>query len=154
MVSAWGETSYEDSEDEARDEQALMAIRESDEEQEASVLHLKDKIKFLSKERLSELLLDFIDESEIINNEKEDLSRECMILKSKCKNLESRGNKSDSKNAELKNQVLELDTSVLELRYDNLKLKLGICKKKDDHKHVTLEENLEKMKDELYRKDE
>ncbi|XP_070017058.1 uncharacterized protein [Nicotiana sylvestris] len=139
MVVAWEETSDDDLEDEAGDEQALMAIRESDDEQEVSVIHLKDKIKFLSKERLSELLLDFIDESEVINNEKEQLSRECVFLKAKCKNLESRANESDSKNAELKNQVLELDTSVLELRSEHLKLKLGACKKKVDHTHLTLE---------------
>ncbi|XP_070025198.1 uncharacterized protein [Nicotiana sylvestris] len=116
IVAAWGETSDEDSEDEAGDEQALMDIEELDDEQEVNILYLKDKIKFLSKERLSELLLDFIDESEIINNEKEDLSRECVILKSKCKNLESRANESESKNAELKNQVLKLDASILELK--------------------------------------
>ncbi|XP_070004467.1 kinesin-like protein KIN-14N [Nicotiana sylvestris] len=144
----------EDSEDEAGDEHALMAIGESDDEQEVSILHLKDKIKFLSKERLCELLLDFIDEFEIINNEKQELSRECMILKAKCKNLESKVNESKSENAELKNQVLELDNSVLELRFENLKLKLGTGKKKGDHTHLTLEENLGKMKDELYRKDE
>ncbi|XP_070015153.1 uncharacterized protein [Nicotiana sylvestris] len=138
MVAAWGETSDDDSEDEAGGEQAFMAIGESDDEQEVSILHLNDKIKFLSKERLSELLLDFIDESEIINGEKEDLSRECVILKAKCKNLESRSNESNSKNAELKNQVLEHDTSVLEHRSENLKLKLGKGK----------------MKDKLYRKDE
>ncbi|XP_070003156.1 uncharacterized protein [Nicotiana sylvestris] len=76
---------YEDSEDEAGDEQARMAIGESYDEQEVSVIHLKDKIKFLSKEKLSELLLDFIDESEVINNEKEQLSRECVILKASAK---------------------------------------------------------------------
>ncbi|XP_070013538.1 uncharacterized protein [Nicotiana sylvestris] len=81
MVAAWGETSDEDSEDEAEEEQALMAIGESDDEQE--------------------------------------------------------------------NHVLELDNSVLELRSENLKLKLGIGKKKADHTYLTLEENLGKMKDEL-----
>ncbi|XP_070008094.1 uncharacterized protein [Nicotiana sylvestris] len=154
MVAAWGETLDEELEDEAGDEQALMAIGESDDEQEVSILHLKDKIKFLSKERLSELLSDFIDEFEIIKNEKEEMSRKCMILKAKCKNLESRANESESENTELKNQVFELDTSVLELRSENLKLKLGTGKKKGDHRHLTLEENLGKMKDELYRKDE
>ncbi|XP_070007988.1 uncharacterized protein [Nicotiana sylvestris] len=154
IVATWGETSDEDSEDEAGDEQALMTIKESDDEQEVSVFHLKDKIKFLSKERLSELLIDFIYESEIINNEKEDLSRECVILKAKCKNLESRANESDRKNAELKNHVLELDTSVSELRSENLKLKLRTGKEKADHIHLTVEKNLGKMKDELYRKDE
>ncbi|XP_070004900.1 uncharacterized protein [Nicotiana sylvestris] len=132
MVAAWREISDEDSEDEDGDEQTLM----------------------INKERLSELLLDFIDESEIINNEKEELSRECVILKAKCKNLESRANESDNKNAELKNHVLELDNSVLEIRSENLKLKLGIGKKKADHTHLTLEENLGKIRDELYRKDE
>ncbi|XP_070015390.1 uncharacterized protein [Nicotiana sylvestris] len=102
-----------------------MAIGESDDEEEVSILHLKDKIKFPSKERLSKLLLDFIDESKIISNEKEDLSRECVILKAKCKSLESRANKSDR-----------------------------IGKKKADHTYLTLEENLGKIKDELYRKDE
>ncbi|XP_070011415.1 uncharacterized mitochondrial protein AtMg00810-like [Nicotiana sylvestris] len=58
-----------------------MAIGESDEEYEISIIHLKDKIKFLSKEPLSELLLDFIDESKDLNNEKEQLSKECVILK-------------------------------------------------------------------------
>ncbi|XP_070004877.1 intracellular protein transport protein USO1-like [Nicotiana sylvestris] len=140
MVVAWGETSNEDSKDEAGDEQALMAIGESNDEQEVSVLHLKDKIKFLSKERLSELLLDFIDESEVTNNEKEDLSREFVILKAKCKNLESRANESDSKNAELKNQVLELDTSVLELRSENLKLKLGTGPSEGKHPNVEHED--------------
>ncbi|XP_070002683.1 uncharacterized protein [Nicotiana sylvestris] len=154
LMRGKGSSRDEDSEDEGGDEQALMSIGELDDEQEVSILHLKDKIKFLSKERLFELLLDFIDESEIINNEKEELSRECMILKSKCKNLESRANESESENTKLKNQVLELDTSVQELRSQNLKLKLGTGKKKDDHTHLTLEENLGKMKDELYRKDE
>ena len=77
-----------------------------------------------------------------------------MIVKAKCKNLESRANKIESENTELKNQVLELDTSVLELRFENLKLKLGTGKKKVDHTYLTLEENLGKMKDELYKKDE
>ncbi|XP_070026701.1 intracellular protein transport protein USO1-like [Nicotiana sylvestris] len=149
-----GENSDEDSENEAEDEQALMAIGESNDEQEVSILHLKDKIKFLSKERLAELLLEFIDESEIVNNEKEVLSRECVILKAKCKSLESRADESDNKNAELKNQVLELDNSILEHRSENLKLKLGTGKKKADHSYLTLEENLGKMKDELYKKDE
>ncbi|XP_070026094.1 uncharacterized protein [Nicotiana sylvestris] len=126
MVAAWGETSDEYLEDEAQEEQALMAIGESDDEQEVSILHLKNKITFLSKEKLAELLLDFIDESEIINNKKEVLSRECVILKAKCKSLESRANESDNTNAKLKNQVLELDNK----------------------------ENLGKMKDELYKKDE
>ena len=67
-----------------------MAIGESDEKSEVSIIHLKDKIKFLSKETLSELLLDFIDESEVINKEKEQLSKDCVILKAKCKNLELR----------------------------------------------------------------
>ncbi|XP_070009739.1 uncharacterized protein [Nicotiana sylvestris] len=125
MVAAWGETSDEDSEDEAEKEKSLMAIGESDDEQEVSIPHLKNKIKFLSKEKLAELLLDFIDESEIINNKKEVLSRECVILKAKCKSLESRANASDNTNAELKNQVLELDNNVLELKSENLKLKLG-----------------------------
>ncbi|XP_070017601.1 uncharacterized protein [Nicotiana sylvestris] len=116
MVAVWGESSDEDSEDEDGDEQALMAIGKSDEESEESVIHLKDKIKFLSKKSLSELLLDFIDESKVINNEKEQLSKECVILKAKCKNLKLRASESDSKNAELKNQVHELDTTVLELR--------------------------------------
>ncbi|XP_070004627.1 uncharacterized protein [Nicotiana sylvestris] len=75
-------------------------------------------------------------------------------LKAKRKNLESSASESDSKNTKLKNQVLELDTSILELRYENLKLKLGTGKKKVDHTHITLEENLGKMKDELYKKDE
>ncbi|XP_070050428.1 uncharacterized protein [Nicotiana tomentosiformis] len=90
MVAAWGESSNESSNDEDRDEQALMAIEESDAKSEVSIIHLKDKIKFLSKERLSELLLDFIDESENINNENEQLSKKCVILKAKCKNLELR----------------------------------------------------------------
>ncbi|XP_070012912.1 uncharacterized protein [Nicotiana sylvestris] len=37
MVAAWGESSNEDSEDEAGDEQTLMAIGESDDEQEVQV---------------------------------------------------------------------------------------------------------------------
>ncbi|XP_070026491.1 uncharacterized protein [Nicotiana sylvestris] len=154
MVVAWVESSNEDSKGEDEDEQALMVIGESDEESEVSIIHLKDKIKFLSKERLSELLLDFIDESEDLNNEKEQLSKECVILKAKCKNLGLRASKSESKNAELKNQVHELDTNVLELRSENLKLKLGTGKKKFDHTQLTLEENIEKMKDELYKRDE
>ncbi|XP_070020196.1 uncharacterized protein [Nicotiana sylvestris] len=154
MVASWGESSNEDSEDKYGDEQALLVIGESDDEQEVSVIHLKDKIKFLSKERLFELLLDFIDESEVINNEKGQLSKECVILKAKCKNLELKASESDSKYTELKNQVLELDTTLLEIRFENLKLKLGTGKKKVDHIHLNIEENLGKMKDELYKKDE
>ncbi|XP_070010729.1 WEB family protein At5g16730, chloroplastic-like [Nicotiana sylvestris] len=144
----------EDLEDEDGDEQALTTIGESNEESEVSINHLKDKIKFLSKERLSELLLDFIDESEDLNNDKEQLSKDCVILKAMFKNLELRDSKRDSKNVELKNQVHKLDTTILELRSINLKLKLGTGKKKDDHTQHILEENLGKMKDELYRRDE
>ncbi|XP_070020738.1 uncharacterized protein [Nicotiana sylvestris] len=82
------------------------------------------------------------------------LSKEYVMLKAKCKNQELRASESDSKNAELKNQVLELDTTMLELRSENLKLKLGIGKKKNDHTHLTIEKNLGKMKDELYKRDE
>ncbi|XP_070021575.1 spindle pole body component 110-like [Nicotiana sylvestris] len=146
------ESLYEDSEDEYGDEQALMTIGESDEESEVSVIHLKDKIKFLSKERLSEVLLDFINESEDINNEKKQFSKECVILKAKYQNLKLMASESDSKNAELKNQVLELDYTVLDHRSKNLKLKLGTCKKKVDHTQLTLEENLGKMKDKLYKR--
>ncbi|XP_070022926.1 secreted RxLR effector protein 161-like [Nicotiana sylvestris] len=96
MVAAWGERSDEDSEGEDGDEQALMAIGESDEESEISLIHLKDKIKFLSKERLSKLLLDFVDESEDLNNKKEQLSKECVILKAKSKNLELRASESEN----------------------------------------------------------
>ncbi|XP_070025934.1 uncharacterized protein [Nicotiana sylvestris] len=138
------ESSHEDSEDGDGDEQALMAIGESDKESEVSIIYLKDKIKFLPKEMLSELLLDFIDESEDLNNEKGQLSKECVILKAKCKSLERRASERASENVELKNQVHELDTTVLELRSKNLKLKLGTGKKKADHTHLTLEKNVGK----------
>ncbi|XP_070010184.1 WEB family protein At5g16730, chloroplastic-like [Nicotiana sylvestris] len=117
-------------------------------EKDEMAMIIRDLKKYLMKGK------DFIDESEVINNEKEQLSKECVILKAKCKNLELRASESDSKNAELKNQVLKLDTIVLELRTENLKLKLGTGKKKADHIHLTLKENLGKMKDELYKKDE
>ncbi|XP_070017144.1 uncharacterized protein [Nicotiana sylvestris] len=152
MVAAWGESSDKDSEDEDGDEQTLIAIGESDEESEVNIIHLKDKIKFSSKERLSKLLLNFIDESEDLNNENEQLSKECVILKAKCKNLELRACESECKNVELKNQVHELDTTVLEHRFENLKLKLGTGKKKADHTQFTLEENVGKIKDELYKR--
>ncbi|XP_070014366.1 uncharacterized protein [Nicotiana sylvestris] len=70
MVAAWGESSDDDDDDDDNDdddERALMAIGESDEETEVSVLHLKDKINFLSKERLSELILELIDESDDVH---------------------------------------------------------------------------------------
>ncbi|XP_070050361.1 uncharacterized protein [Nicotiana tomentosiformis] len=104
-----------------------MANGESDEETELSVFHLKEKIKFLSKERLCELLLELTDESEDVNNKKEQLSKEC---------------------------VHALDTTILELRYENQKLKLGIGKKTDDRTQLTLETNVGKVKDELYKRDE
>ncbi|XP_070035725.1 intracellular protein transport protein USO1-like [Nicotiana tomentosiformis] len=154
MVAAWGESSDEDSDDEDEDEQALMAIGESDEESEVSIIHVNDKIKFLSKERLSELLLDFIDESEDINNEKKQLSKECVILKAKCKNLELRISEIVSENTALKNQVHAFESNVLELRSKNLKLKLGTSKKTAGCTELTLEENIGKLKDELYKKDE
>ncbi|XP_070049675.1 uncharacterized protein [Nicotiana tomentosiformis] len=150
MVAAWGDSSDDDDDD----ERVLMAIGESDEEAEVSVAHLKDKIIFLSKERLSELLLELIDESEDVNNEKEQLSKECIVLKAKCKNLEHRASKTESENVVLKTRVHELDTIVLELRYENLKLKLGTGKKTADHTQLTLDENAGKMKDELYKRDE
>ncbi|XP_070013738.1 uncharacterized protein [Nicotiana sylvestris] len=89
-----------------------------------------------------------------LNNEKVQLSKECVILKAKCKNLELRASESESKNAELKNQVHELDITILELRSESLKLKLRTGKKKTDHAQLTLEENVGKMKDELYKRDE
>ncbi|XP_070039137.1 uncharacterized protein [Nicotiana tomentosiformis] len=150
MVAAWGESSDNDD----GEEQALMAIGESDEEIEVSVIHLKDKIKLLSKERLYEILLELIDESEDVNNEKEQLSKECMILKVKCKNLELTVSEIVCKNIVLKNQVHALDSIALELRSKSLKLKLGIGKRIADHTQLTLEENACKMKDELYKRDE
>ncbi|XP_070054083.1 golgin IMH1-like [Nicotiana tomentosiformis] len=153
VVAAWGESSDKSSDDD-EDEQALMAIGESDEETEVSIIHLKDKIKLLSKERLSGLLLELIDESEDVNNEKEQLSKECVILKATCKNLELRVSETVSESTMLKNQVHALDSTVLELRSENLKLKLGTCKNIVDHTQLTLEENVGKMKDELYKRDE
>ncbi|XP_070039819.1 uncharacterized protein [Nicotiana tomentosiformis] len=153
MVAAWGESSDEDSDDEDEDEQALMAIGESDEESEVSIIHLKDRINFLSKERLSELLLDFIDESKDINNEEKQMSKECVILKAKFKNLELRVSETVSENTALKNQVHEFESNVLELRSENLILKLGTSKKTADCTQLTLEENVGKLKDELYKKD-
>ncbi|XP_070025778.1 uncharacterized protein [Nicotiana sylvestris] len=154
MVASWGESLDEDSDDEDGDEQALMAIGESNEESEVSIIHLKDKIKFLSKEKLSELLLDFIDEFEDINNEKEQLSKEYVILKAKCKNLELRVSETVSENTALKNLVHEFESNVLELITENLKLKLGTSKKTSDCTQLTLKENVGKLKDELYKKDE
>ncbi|XP_070044908.1 intracellular protein transport protein USO1-like [Nicotiana tomentosiformis] len=154
MVAAWGESSDEESDDEDGDEQALMKIGESYEESKVSIIHLKDKIKFLSKEKLSELLLDFIDEFEVINKEKEQLSKDCMILKVKCKNLELRVSETVSENTALKNQVHTFEANILELKSEKLKLKLGTSKKTADCTQLTLEENVGKLKDELYRKDE
>ncbi|XP_075094706.1 uncharacterized protein LOC142173300 isoform X1 [Nicotiana tabacum] len=154
MVAVWEESSNKDSDDEDRDEQAFMAIGESDEESEVSIIYLKDKIKFLSKESLFELLLDFIDESGDINNEKEQLSKECVILKVKCKNLELRVSETVSETRALKNQVHAFESNVLELRSENLKLKLGTSKKTADCTQLTLEENVGKLKDELYKKNE
>ncbi|XP_070057636.1 uncharacterized protein [Nicotiana tomentosiformis] len=140
MVVAWGESSDEESDDEDGDEQALMAIGESDgeshEESEVSIIHLKDKIKFLSKETLSELLLDFIDESEVINKEKEQLSKDCVILKAKCKNLELRVSETVSENTALKNQVHTFEANVLELKSENLKLKLGTSSSEGEQPNI------------------
>ncbi|XP_070014719.1 uncharacterized protein [Nicotiana sylvestris] len=154
MVSAWGDSSDECSDDNNDNERALMAIGESDKEAEVSVSHLKDKIKFLPKERFSELLLELIDESEDVNNEKEQLSKGCVVLKAKCKNLEHMASETESENVVLKNHVHELDTTILELISENLKLKLGTSKKTVDHTQLTLEENVGKMKDYLYKRDE
>ncbi|XP_070032036.1 uncharacterized protein [Nicotiana tomentosiformis] len=54
----------------------------------------------------------------------------------------------------LKNQVHALESTVLKLRSENLKLKLGIGKNTADHTQLTLKENVGKMKDELYKRDE
>ncbi|XP_070029695.1 uncharacterized protein [Nicotiana sylvestris] len=145
MVADWRESSDEISDDDDdENEQALMAIGESD----ISVIHLKDKIKLLSKERLSKLLVELIDESEDVNNEKEHLYKECVIFKAKCNNLELRV----SENTVLKNQVHTLDSTILELRYENLKLKIGTVKRQLIAQ-LTLEENIGKMKDGLYKRD-
>ncbi|XP_070015174.1 uncharacterized protein [Nicotiana sylvestris] len=131
-----------------------MAIGESDEKIEVDIFHLKDKNKFFSKKRLSELLLELIDESEDVNNEKEQLSKECVVLKAKCKNLELNACETKSENTVLKNQVHSLHTTILQLSSENLKLKLGTGKKTVDHTQLTLEENVGKIKDELYKRDE
>nr|XP_009776875.1 PREDICTED: uncharacterized protein LOC104226551 [Nicotiana sylvestris] len=91
IVVAWGESSDESLDDDNKDEKVLMTIEES----EATVFHLKDKIKLLFKERLFKLLLELIDESEDPNNEKEQFSKECVILKAKWKNLELRVSKTE-----------------------------------------------------------
>jgi len=77
-----------------------------------------------------------------------------VILKVKYKNLKLRVSETVSENTALKNQVHAFESNVLELRSENLKLKLGTGKKKTDHAQLTLEENVGKMKDELYKRDE
>ncbi|XP_070044931.1 uncharacterized protein [Nicotiana tomentosiformis] len=57
------------------------------------------------------------------------------------------------RNSCLKN-VHALESTILKLRYENLKLKLGTGKKIVDHTLLTLEENVGKMKDRLYKRDE
>ncbi|XP_070056524.1 COP1-interactive protein 1-like [Nicotiana tomentosiformis] len=162
MVAYWEKYSDEDIDDDDNDdddtEQALIAIQESedkpDKESEISLLDLKDKIKFLSKNRLSELLLTLIDESKNISSEKEQLSKECNFLKSKCKNLKIRACETGKENTILKNHIHVLDAIVLELRSDNLKLKLGTCKEIASVTQLTLEKDFGKIKDELYKRDE
>nr|XP_016473148.1 PREDICTED: uncharacterized protein LOC107795086 [Nicotiana tabacum] len=126
--------------DDDDDEQALMAIGESeeepDEEPKVKFLELKDKIKFLSKERLSEVLLALIEESEDVSSEKEQLSKECVILKVECKNLEIKACETEKENTVLKNQVLALDATVFELRSEHLKLK-----KEQDDEDIGLKRN-------------
>ncbi|XP_070004234.1 uncharacterized protein [Nicotiana sylvestris] len=53
-----------------------------------------------------------------------------------------------------KEQVHALDSTVLKHRSANLKLKLGTGKKTVDQTQLTFEENIGKMKDELYKRDE
>ncbi|XP_070055384.1 uncharacterized protein [Nicotiana tomentosiformis] len=113
MVAAWGEILYESSDDDDEDELALISIGESDKETE------------------------LIDESE--DNEKEQMSKECVIVTVKCKNLKLR--------------VHALDSTILEPKSENLKLKLETGKKTVDHTQLTLEENIGKMKYELYKRD-
>ncbi|XP_075076373.1 uncharacterized protein LOC142163023 [Nicotiana tabacum] len=57
------------------------------------------------EERLSKLILKLIDEYEDVNNEKEQMSKECVVLKAKCKNLEHKASETESENAGLKNQI-------------------------------------------------
>ncbi|XP_070036110.1 uncharacterized protein [Nicotiana tomentosiformis] len=85
---------------------------------------------------------------------KKQLSNKCVILKAKCKNLELRVSETISKNIALKNQVHAFESNVLELRSENLKLKLETSKKTVDCTQLTLEENIGKLKDKLYKKDE
>ncbi|XP_070031956.1 uncharacterized protein [Nicotiana tomentosiformis] len=155
-VATWKDSSDEDTNDNA--ERTLIEIRESedepDEESEISFLEFKDKIKLLSKDRLSELLLTLIDESKNISSEKEQLLKECNFLKGECKNLEINVCKTEKENTALKNQVHELDTTVLELRSENIKLKLGIGKEIASDIQLNLEDDLRKVKDELYKKEE
>ncbi|XP_070055267.1 uncharacterized protein [Nicotiana tomentosiformis] len=135
-------------------ESKITAIQES---KNIATLRLDELIENLTAyelRRLSELLLDFIDESEDINNEKKRLYKECVILKAKCKNLELRVSETVSENTALKNQVHTFESNVLELKSENLKLKLGTSKKIADCTQLTLEENVGKLKDELYKKDE
>nr|XP_016496319.1 PREDICTED: uncharacterized protein LOC107815269 [Nicotiana tabacum] len=62
---------------------------------------------------------------QVINKEKEQLSKDCVILKAKCKNLELRVSETVSENTALKNQVHTFEANILELKSENLKLKLG-----------------------------
>ncbi|XP_070039127.1 uncharacterized protein [Nicotiana tomentosiformis] len=61
---------------------------------------------------------------------------------------------SEIKNIVLKNKVHAIDTTVLELRSNNLKLKLGIGKEIASVTQLTLEKDIGKVKDELYKRDE
>nr|XP_016454092.1 PREDICTED: uncharacterized protein LOC107778358 [Nicotiana tabacum] len=121
---------------------------------EKNAQEISCKIKYPSKERLSELLLELIDESEDVNNEKEQLLKECVILKAKCKNLKLRACETENENIILKNQLRALDTTVLELKSENIKLKLGTSKEIASDRELTLEGDLGKVKDELYKRDD
>jgi len=115
MMAAWGDSS--DEEEESGEEQegavALMARSESDSDEESGdcLIELKNKVSKLSKHKLKEYLLMFMDEYSALQTENCDLTKECDELKKVVIQLRK-------ENKNLQDEKIELDMNNLLLTED------------------------------------
>jgi len=119
MLAAWGETTeYDEASEEEEATVAIMAMSESDSDNEQvdNLSQLQGKVRDLTKAKLEELLFTLMDECDAINVEN------CM-LKDVYSDLQKDVRKLEHVNEVLESERLEVDEKTLILHEDLQRLK-------------------------------
>ncbi|KAF3633153.1 hypothetical protein FXO37_27180 [Capsicum annuum] len=144
MVAYWGF----DSDDDEVDEAALMALGDSDLEEEddvseVSILELKENLHLFSKTKLISLMSALIDDFQESTSDRDELFNSLASIKFDFIDLEACKNIVEQENCTLKKQVEQLDSSNNDLKSEVLKLTLSEKREKamsKDQENAELEQ--------------